>query len=234
MIAAQRSTRNRQILLAVCLVPPNRWSNPRYLALLRIDAVALRRGQVRGEELCEIAGIGPVPVSAARTYSAMPSSNCHHFDQVDVANITHLGRGPTTAQKIAMMWTNLCSVQGCHRRRIEYDHQEPWAQTKHTRASTNSTPGPSTTTSKTRPHWALEPGKGTRAPVPPDDPRHPSQQPAPSAKSMSGSHSPLGRRRPRRLHVPGRRQRDRCTSAIPAAHVDARRPDRHVIEPKSA
>jgi hypothetical protein len=26
---------------------------------------------------------------------------------VDVANITHLGRGPTTAQKIALMWTPL-------------------------------------------------------------------------------------------------------------------------------
>ena len=54
---------------------------------------------------------------------------------VDVANVTHLGRGPTTAQKIrvAVDQPGLCSVQGCRRRRIEYDHQKPRAQTKHTR-----------------------------------------------------------------------------------------------------
>ena len=41
-------------------------TNPRYLALLRVDAQALRRGHVQGEELCEIAGVGPVPVSVAK------------------------------------------------------------------------------------------------------------------------------------------------------------------------
>jgi hypothetical protein len=51
---------------AVGPVPPRRWSNPRYLALLRVDAAALRRGRVDGGELCEIAGVGPVPVSVAR------------------------------------------------------------------------------------------------------------------------------------------------------------------------
>jgi hypothetical protein len=40
--------------------------NRRYLALLRVDVEALRRGGVEGQKLCEIAGVGPVPVSAAR------------------------------------------------------------------------------------------------------------------------------------------------------------------------
>ncbi|HET6729590.1 MAG TPA: DUF222 domain-containing protein, partial [Jiangellaceae bacterium] len=40
--------------------------NPRYLALLRVDVEALRRGAVAGGELCEITGVGPVPVSVAR------------------------------------------------------------------------------------------------------------------------------------------------------------------------
>ncbi|HET6919328.1 MAG TPA: hypothetical protein VFI46_07670 [Jiangellaceae bacterium] len=39
---------------------------PRYLALLRVDVEALHRGQVAGEELCEITGVGPIPVSVAR------------------------------------------------------------------------------------------------------------------------------------------------------------------------
>ncbi len=46
-----------------CAVRPGRSTNPRYLALLRVDVAALRRGRVAGEELCEIAGVGPVPVS---------------------------------------------------------------------------------------------------------------------------------------------------------------------------
>ena len=105
---------------AVCPVPSSRWSNPRYLALLRVDAQALRRGQVAGEELCEIAGVGPVPVSVARDLLGEAIIKLVITNGVDVANVTHLGRGPTTAQKIALLWTNpTCSVQGCHRRRIE-------------------------------------------------------------------------------------------------------------------
>jgi hypothetical protein len=41
-------------------------SNPRYLALLRVDLEALVRGRVEGDELCEIAGVGPVPARVAR------------------------------------------------------------------------------------------------------------------------------------------------------------------------
>jgi Domain of unknown function (DUF222) len=172
----------------VCPVPPSRWSNPRYLALLRIDAAALRRGQVQGEELCEIAGVGPVPVSVARDLLGNAIVKLVITNGVDVANVTHLGRGPTTAQKIAMMWANpLCSVQGCHRRQIEYDHQKPWAQTKHTRLDELDPLCTFHHDLKTRLHWALVTGKGKRAFVPPDDPRHPSQQPAPARASPAAS-----------------------------------------------
>jgi hypothetical protein len=172
----------------VCPVPPSRWSNPRYLALLRIDAAALRRGQVRGEELCEIAGVGPVPVSVARDLLGDAIVKLVITTGIDVANVTHLGRGPTTAQKIAMMWTNpLCSVQGCHRSRIEYDHQKPWAQTKHTRLDELDPLCTFHHDLKTRLHWALETGKGKRAFVPPDDPRHPSPQPAPARAGPAAS-----------------------------------------------
>jgi hypothetical protein len=40
--------------------------SPTYLALLRIDFTALQRGYTQGDELCEIAGIGPIPVNRAR------------------------------------------------------------------------------------------------------------------------------------------------------------------------
>jgi Domain of unknown function (DUF222) len=155
-------------------VPPHRWSNPRYLALLRIDAAALQRGRVEGDELCEIAGIGPVPVSVARTLLGEAIVKLVITNGVDVANVTHLGRGPTTAQKVALLWANpTCTADGCPRRRIEYDHQKPWAETRHTRLDELDPLCTYHHDLKTRLGWALVPGKGKRALVPPDDPRHP-------------------------------------------------------------
>jgi Domain of unknown function (DUF222) len=155
-------------------VPQSRWSNPRYLALLRVDAAALRRGRVDGQELCEIAGVGPVPVSVARTLLGEAIIKLVITNGVDVANVTHLGRGPTTAQKIALMWTNpTCIAESCHRRRIEYDHRTPWAQTRHTRLDELDPLCDYHHDLKTRLGWALVPGKGKRPFVPPDDPRHP-------------------------------------------------------------
>jgi hypothetical protein len=155
-------------------VPPRRWSNPRYLALLRIDAAALRRGHIDGGELCEIAGVGPVPVTVARDLLGEAIVKLVITRGVDVANITHLGRGPTSAQKIALMWTNpTCTVEGCHRRRIEYDHRKPWAQTRHTRLDELDPLCEFHHDLKTRLGWALVHGKGKRPFVSPDDPRHP-------------------------------------------------------------
>ena len=58
-------------------------------------------------------------------------------DGVEVRNVTHLGRGPTTAQKIALLWERpVCSRQGCGRRaRLEYDHVDgyEYRTTRHTR-----------------------------------------------------------------------------------------------------
>jgi hypothetical protein len=155
-------------------VPPRRWSNPRYLALLRVDAAALRRGRVDGEELCEIAGVGPVPVTVARDLLGEAIVKLVITNGVDVANVTHLGRGPTTAQKIALMWANpTCIAEGCHRRRIEYDHRKPWSETRHTRLDELDPLCEFHHDLKTRLGWALVPGRGKRAFVPPDDPRHP-------------------------------------------------------------
>jgi hypothetical protein len=176
---------------AVGPVPPRRWSNPRYLALLRIDAAALRRGRVDGDELCEIAGIGPVPVSVARDLLGEAIVKLVITRGVDVANITHLGRGPTTAQKIALMWANpTCIAEGCHRRRIEYDHRQPWSETRHTRLDELDPLCEFHHDLKTRLGWALAPGTGKRAFVPPDDPRHPRHHTARAAPAAPDNRTP--------------------------------------------
>ena len=117
-----------------CPARPGRTVNPRYLALLRIDVAALRRGHVEGDELCEINGIGPVPVSVARGLFGDAILKLVITSGVGMASVTHLGRGPTAAQRAALLWTNpTCAVQGCNRTRVEIDHTRPWAQTRHTR-----------------------------------------------------------------------------------------------------
>jgi Domain of unknown function (DUF222) len=199
-------------------VPPRRWSNPRYLALIRVDAAALRRGRVEGEELCEIAGIGPIPVTVARDLLGEAIVKLVITRGVDVANVTHLGRGPTVAQKIALMWANdTCIAEGCHRRRIEYDHSKPWSHTRHTRLDELDPLCEFHHDLKTRLGWALVPGTGKRPFVPPDDPRHPrhhSVRAAPAApdnRSTSASthtrppskRSRAHRQSPRPTRVPG-------------------------------
>jgi hypothetical protein len=112
---------------------PRRW-NPRYRALLRVDVTALHRGRVQGEELCEIAGVGPVPVSVAEGLLGRSVLHLVITRGTDVVNVTHLGRGPTAAQKVALAWqTPTCTAEGCSRTRTENDHRQPWAETRHTR-----------------------------------------------------------------------------------------------------
>jgi hypothetical protein len=98
---------------------------------------------------------------------------------VDVANVTHLGRGPTVAQKIAMWWhTPQCSELDCTRvQRIEFDHREEWRKTHHTRIDEGDGVCDHHHDLKTYYGWAFVEGTGKRAMVPPDDPRHPKNKP---------------------------------------------------------
>ena len=159
---------------STCGVRPRASVNPRYLALLRVDVQALRRGRVASDELCEIAGVGPVPVTVAREVLSEAIVKLVITDGVDVRNVTHLGRGPTAAQRAALLWMSpICSVLGCTRARLENDHREPWAETRHTRLDELDPLCEFHHDLKTRLGWALVNGKGKRAFVAPDDPRHP-------------------------------------------------------------
>jgi hypothetical protein len=177
---------------AAAAVPRPRLSerlNPRYLALLRVDVAALRRGRVTGEELCEIRGVGPVPVPVAERLLGQAVLHLLITRGTDVLNVTHLGRGPTAAQKIALAWASPgCTVQGCWRTRTENDHREPWRQTHHTRLDQLDPLCAYHHDLKTRFGWALVDGTGKRWMVPPDDPRHPRHR----ANPMRGRARPAG------------------------------------------
>ena len=103
------------------------------------------------------------------------------------------------------------------------DHQKPWAQTRHTRLDELDPLCGFHHDLKTRRHWALVPGTGKRPFVPPDDPRHPSQQPAPERAGPAASATEAADG----LGVGTYQTTDRAIDdvpAIPAAHVGARRP----------
>jgi hypothetical protein len=167
--------------------------NPRYLALLRVDVQALHRGRVAGDELCEIRGVGPVPVSVAEDLLGRSVLHLVITRGVDVLNVTHLGRGPTAAQKVALAWASPgCIVEGCWRTRTENDHREPWAQTRHTRLGELDPLCAYHHDLKTRSGWALVEGTSKRPMVPPDDPRHPKHRATPRASWPRPAGNPAG------------------------------------------
>jgi hypothetical protein len=161
--AATGQKRRRQ------LVPPG------YLGLLRLDIEALQRGQVQGEETCEIAGLGPIPVSVARRLLGDAVLRLVITRGTDVLNVTSLGRGPTAAQKVAMLWgAPGCVVTGCPRMAgVEYDHRIEWRHTRHTTISELDRLCDHHHDLKSYKGWALFRGPdGTTEMVPPSDPRH--------------------------------------------------------------
>jgi hypothetical protein len=157
---------------------PARASRPTHLALLRVDLDALVRGSVEGGELCDIAGLGPIPVSTARDLLGESIVKLVITNGVDVANVTHLGRGPTVAQRVALLWSSTgCVVAGCSRTvGIQTDHRVPWADDRVTELANLDRFCGHHHGLKTRHGWALVPGTGKRPMVPPTDPRHPANQ----------------------------------------------------------
>ena len=108
-------------------------SGPAYLALVRADISALKRGRVEGDEVCDMPGVGPLSVPALREILPDAIIKLVISDGVDVANVTHLGRKPTVAQQVALLWqTPECIVGGCNRTDIEFEHHDDWRAVRRT------------------------------------------------------------------------------------------------------
>ena len=151
----------------------------KHLAIIRLDYEALIRGAVEGEELCEIRGLGPIPARIARELLGDAILKLVITKGVDVANVTHLGRSPTTAQQVALWWqSHMCTRDTCTRtQRLENDHGPEWHKTKHTRLDELDPVCDPDHDLKTNHGWDFINGKGRRPMVPPGDPRHPKYRP---------------------------------------------------------
>jgi hypothetical protein len=146
--------------------------------IFRVDWPAVLRGRVAEGEICEIAGVGPVPVSVVREAMEDAFIAAVLTKGTDICSITHLGRRPTVLQQTALQWRDPeCIVLGCNRTaRLEMDHRDDWADTHVTEVDGMDRYCGVHHLLKTTQGWMLEQGTGKRRFLPPGDPDHPLQQ----------------------------------------------------------
>ena len=84
---------------------------------VRVDHAALVRGHVEPGELCEIPGVGPIPVEVARRLAVDSVLNVLVTDGVDVTTVAHSGRTIPAALRRALVERDPeCVVPGCDTR----------------------------------------------------------------------------------------------------------------------
>ncbi len=82
--------------------------------VVRVDAAALRRGFVKGSEICEIPGVGPVPVATAERLLGSAFVKILVKEGVDVASVCHVGRDvPAHVQSALEERDPACVVPQC-------------------------------------------------------------------------------------------------------------------------
>jgi hypothetical protein len=145
--------------------------------MVRVDLDALLRGVALDGELCEIAGYGPVAVSVVEDLLATDNPFIVGIltKAQALVGVYHHRRHPNTYQRSALDFLYpTCAAEGCSSRDgLQYDHRQDYAKTHFTAFDLLDRLCRHHHGQKTRHGWALVEGKGKRAFVPPDDPRHP-------------------------------------------------------------
>jgi Domain of unknown function (DUF222) len=105
-------------------------SRPQATMVVRIDYSPFLSGKTKPGEVCEIVGVGPVPVSVARRLSCDAFLKAIVTDGIDVRAVAHLGRTiPAHLRTAVEELYRECVVEGCHvNRHLEIDHNVPIAE----------------------------------------------------------------------------------------------------------
>jgi hypothetical protein len=95
--------------------------------VVRVDKTAFDRGRTEPGEVCEIPGVGPIPVSVAHRLSQDAIYKALITDGTDVLSISHLGRWIPARLRTAVIEAHPeCAIEGCHAdRHLEIDHKIP-------------------------------------------------------------------------------------------------------------
>jgi hypothetical protein len=166
--------------------------------LVLVDATALRRGTTRTGEVCEIDGIGPVPVEAAVELLGEGSVQFIVKEGTDIRTVTKASRD--LAQKTAMALLardRTCVVPGCGKHLgLEGDHLVEFAHDGPTSYENMARLCPAHHAMKSHGHWTLSGGPGRWKWTPPARP--PSAGAISRARRLAAAKAKATRNRPRR------------------------------------
>jgi hypothetical protein len=100
---------------------------PHVVGVVRVDHSALVRGHTEPGEICELAGIGPIPVHEASRLLDDAFVKAVTVRGTDVVAVSHLGRSiPARLRTAVEEIYQECCIEGCHERRhLEIDHNVP-------------------------------------------------------------------------------------------------------------
>ena len=164
--------------------------------VVRVDGPALAGNATEPGEICEIVGVGPIPVPIARKLMGDAILKVLVHDATDVLAVSHAGRTIPTRMRTALeeLFPECC-IEGCHvNRHLEIDHNVPVSEG-----------GPTALWNLTRPchfhhdykhahnlriegegtnrHFVPAPAKASEPPEPPD------RRPAPPDRRPDPPHS---------------------------------------------
>jgi hypothetical protein len=107
-----------------------RTAGPRAEIVLHVSAEALRRGDLQPGEICEIEGVGPVPLSTVEYLFGDAWAKLIIEKGVDIAAVTHFGRCiPAHLDTALSKRDRVCAVPGCGiSYGLERDHIIPVAE----------------------------------------------------------------------------------------------------------
>ena len=107
-----------------------RSSRPNAVINIRVDIDALKRGHTEHGEICEIAGVGPIPVATATEYLGEAFLKLLVVDGVDIKTVAHMGRAiPAPLRTAVEERDRVCQVPTCDMTiGLEIDHIKPFAE----------------------------------------------------------------------------------------------------------
>ena len=158
--------------------------------LVRVDLDTLLRGAPKKGETCDLVGYGPISVSAIEDLCSMGSPFVAAIltKAKRITGVAHMGRRPNAHQSSALDWLYpACANESCaHQIRLQADHRVDWAKTHFTMFDLLDKLCSHDHALKTREGWELVEGRGRRAFVAPDDPRHPRHRRRPTDRRAKG------------------------------------------------
>ncbi|MBJ7282990.1 MAG: DUF222 domain-containing protein [Acidimicrobiia bacterium] len=105
-------------------------TRPNAVINIRIDIDALKRGHTEHGEICEIAGVGPIPVATATEYLGEAFLKLLVVDGTDIRTIAHMGRAiPAKLLTALEERDRVCRVPTCDMSvGLEIDHIKPFSE----------------------------------------------------------------------------------------------------------